>query len=495
MNEMYYSQKKRKMFMRILTVLTFCVTAYVLLSGLSKADLDVCTWMPFSSLLMLCPHNDASEWNLFYHLGGNGPWIPRASAGDGTLPMKCVVDQAHMLSRHAERYPTANVGKRHLKLYRRLNKVKSQLTGSMAFLKDWEYFTNATGESFDDLVRTGPFAGTTQSFETGLKLRKRYNSLIHANKTTKYWTCASDRDIETAKFFGNGFFGADWKDGAAELITIPETAERGADTLTPGDTCLAYINDTTEGHDQGITKLDKWQKVFTKPIAERLGPEAGNLKFSPVDIYSMMEMCGFEILVKGSSPWCDVFTHEEWLDFEYGRDLLHYYRAGPGNKYAPVMGTIWLSATTTLLQNAEATGFYASFVHDGDIVPLLATLGIFGETTGAGKLPSNKRIDSRNWKTSDIVPMGGRLIFERVTCSNTGLGQNLRRSYVRLFINDGLFEMEKSLTGGGLAHAIGIKQWSKMVEQKTEQAGDFRTVCGLSRTAPSRISFLQPQYD
>jgi hypothetical protein len=41
-----------------------------------------------------------TEWNLFYHLGGNGPWIQKV---DGVIhdtlapPGGCVVDQAHMV--------------------------------------------------------------------------------------------------------------------------------------------------------------------------------------------------------------------------------------------------------------------------------------------------------------------------------------------------------------------------------------------------------------
>ena len=86
-------------------------------------------------------------WNLFYPLGGNGPWIPKVEGViHGTLapPTGCDVDQVHMvmpfpnlctcpnnprvstrksycsiinannwqLSRHAERYPTQNAGAR-----------------------------------------------------------------------------------------------------------------------------------------------------------------------------------------------------------------------------------------------------------------------------------------------------------------------------------------------------------------------------------------------
>lgn len=124
----------------------------------------------------------------------------------------------------------------------------------------------------------------------------------------------------------------------AKLHIIPETSDREADTLAPGDTCLRYIEDKTSGHDQGYYKLALGQQIIRKPTAHRLCAENGRFVFSDMDVYSMMEMCGFEILVRRDSPWCKVFTKDEWLDFEYARDLLHFYLAGPGNKYAGAMG-------------------------------------------------------------------------------------------------------------------------------------------------------------
>jgi hypothetical protein len=49
-----------------------------------------------------CPAILANVWHLFYHLGGNGPWIPRISGigySNTSLPMHCSVDQVHMVSR------------------------------------------------------------------------------------------------------------------------------------------------------------------------------------------------------------------------------------------------------------------------------------------------------------------------------------------------------------------------------------------------------------
>jgi hypothetical protein len=43
----------------------------------------------------------ADGWNLSYHQGGNGPWIPKVDGvinDDLTLPFGCVVDQVNLVS-------------------------------------------------------------------------------------------------------------------------------------------------------------------------------------------------------------------------------------------------------------------------------------------------------------------------------------------------------------------------------------------------------------
>ena len=493
---MYYSTAKRRMLSRVVIFLGVIIPSLYLYYNSPWVQQALCPSKSPSVVRYLCPAVKGQPWDLFYHLGGNGPWIPRAPESSPIeLPGKCAVDQVHMISRHAERYPTLNVGNRHLALLAKLQAPGVQLSGSLEFLREWTYFTNISDPSFEHLTETGPYSGTLQSFNTGKKLRERYDLLVKADRTTNFWTCSSSRNVETAKHFGNGFFGHTWQDDAsARLHVISEAADQGGDTLTPGDTCLKYRDDKVYGHDRGYAELAAWQDVYTRPITDRLKSDVGGIELSPLEIFGMMEMCGFEILARGSSPWCSVFSQEEWLDFEYGRDLLHFYRAGPGNDFAGAMGWLWLNATTALMADKAASGVYFSFVHDGDIVPLLVTLGILDERKGAAFLPNSKRKPDRKWKTSDVTPMGGRLIFERVTCHNTGLGQNLRRSYVRLFINDGIVNLEKSMLGGGLANSVGMAQWVDMVRKKGEKFGNFKEVCGIVEDVPSSISFLQPQY-
>jgi len=216
----------------------------------------------------------------------------------------------------------------------------------------------------ENLIPVGPFAGTLEAFETGVKLRTRYEYLRQQaldHNQTIFWASDSKRVEETARYFAAGFYGIDWED-VATLHVVPETSDLGGDTLTPGVTCKNYRDTTNEeGHDKGYRKLDEFKSTYLPAIAERLHEQDPEINFSETDVLTMQEMCGFELLAKGDSPWCDVFSYEEWMNFEYARDILHFYRAGAGNRYAPTMGTLFLNATKNLLiQGPEAGPLFFS---------------------------------------------------------------------------------------------------------------------------------------
>ncbi|KAK8227993.1 histidine phosphatase superfamily [Phyllosticta paracitricarpa] len=135
-----------------------------------------------------------------------------------------------------------------------------------------------TGSSFHSPLRatyqTGPFAGTLGAFTTGVRLRTRYSHLLppaSSDKKTNFWAGDSDRVIDTARYFAAGFFGLDWQDHA-QLHIIPETEELGADTLTPGDTCIAYINDAVNGHDKGARMLQNIAPLISSTSASAFWP-------------------------------------------------------------------------------------------------------------------------------------------------------------------------------------------------------------------------------
>ncbi|KAL2820058.1 histidine phosphatase superfamily [Aspergillus granulosus] len=450
---------------------------------------------PFPDLREKSSPLKSDGWNLHYHLGGYGPWVEKL---DGPVqgievPPGCLVDQAHMMARHGERYPTRNAGNRHLALLSRIKEAKVVLRGSLSFLNDWEYVTSNPEEDFDQLTRTGPYSGTLGGFTTGVRLSTRYQHLISADSKIRVWASDCQRVIETAKYFVYGLLGVNWESsGKAELEIIPETFDRRADTLTPGDTCLKYLEDMENGHDKGMNTLALFQHTYAPAIADRLISEQGNPAlgtFTNMEVFSMQEMCGFEILVRGSSPWCDVFTREDWENFEYARDLVHYYRAGPGNKYAGAMGWLWLNATATLLRRGpEAGSLFFSFVHDGDIAPFLAALDIMQDLKYDPELPVTHRVTDHIWRTSSVMPMGGRTILERMTCSTTNHGAETgEQEFIRVNINDKIMPLPYCNSGPG--SSCPLKEFIDHVARRKLEVGDFGEVCGLDGDV-GQITFL-----
>ena len=329
-----------------------------------------------------------------------------------------------------------------------------------------------------------------------------------------FWASDSQRVIETAKYFATGLYGLDWEENGMVLHVIPETNDLGGDSLTPGDTCTAYRTDTEKGHDFGYKQLWKFRNTYLPAISARFNAQNPTFNFTNEEVYSMQELCGFETLVRGSSPWCDVFTHAEWLDFEYARDVLHYYRAGPGSTFSAAMGSLWVNATAKLLQQGEAAGkAFFSFVHDGDILPVLTFLDLFPESLQPSMPVTHRPTEHRVWHTSQLVPMAGRLIVELLSCDGThqssslvddsvfsyegvirrrrqeGVdGQEQSGTFVRININDGIVAIPGCDSGPG--GSCPLDQFLIHVRRRSKEVGDFKEVCGLGQEAAERITFL-----
>lgn len=391
------------------------------------------------------------------------------------------------MSRHAERYPTAKAGKGQKAVVDRMRESGKVFYGDLAFFNNWTFFWSP--EDLEQLTSTGPHSGTLGSFTTGVRLRPRYEHLLKmalaTRKPTTFWASSCQRVIETAQNFALGFFGLDYyrSNNTALLEVIPEDPSRAGDTLTPGRTCLQNRIDKKKGQAQGYRLHKKYIARYVPPIRARLHAHTGIL-FEDIEIYHMQEMCGFEITVRGRSNWCDVFTQDEFLAFEYARDLLHYYRAGPGQKYAASMGWLWLNATTNLmLEGPDAGTLFFSFVHDGDIAPMMTALDVINDEE---HLPITHIPHDRKWRKSQVTPMGGRVILEVLNCTSED-GRS-KDKFVRLNINDGITALPDCQSGPG--KSCPLEQFVNRTGRKGEEAGDFRKLCGIHELEPERITFL-----
>jgi acid phosphatase len=136
---------------------------------------------------------------------------------------------------------------------------------------------------------------------------------------------------------------------------------------------------------------------------------------------------------------------------------------------------------------------FFSFVHDGDIVPMLAALDLFRD---AEELPVTHVLEGRRWRTSTITPMGGRVLFERLACAPSsssrssfgGSANGEENVFIRINVNDGIVAIPGCKSGPG--KSCSLSQFLDLVKGRGEEVGDFRQKCGLGKAAAERITFL-----
>lgn len=138
-------------------------------------------------------------------------------------------------------------------------------------------------------------------------------------------------------------------------------------------------------------------------------------------------------------------------------------------------------------------------VHDGDIIRMLTALNLFPQSND---LPTTHVLHNRTWRTSDITPMGGRVILERLACSprqhcfnNPLYGgivscevQRPDKHFVRVNVNDGIVAIPGCENGPG--HSCPVDDFAEIVEKRGEGVGEFGKVCGLADSAAKEITFL-----
>lgn len=136
-------------------------------------------------------------------------------------------------------------------------------------------------------------------------------------------------------------------------------------------------------------------------------------------------------------------------------------------------------------------------------------------------LPVTRRQSSHKWRTTQVVPMSGRIIFERLACSrndhdiesSTTLdqkhhgsrnpqdsyhlplqqsrddGSDRNGTFIRININDGIVALP-GCSNSGPGSSCPLDEFLAHVRRRGEEVDDFRELCGLGPEAPDKITFL-----
>ncbi|RJE20200.1 3-phytase A [Aspergillus sclerotialis] len=389
------------------------------------------------------------------HLWGQySPYFSLAdeSAISADIPRGCEVTFVQMLSRHGARFPTSSKGKDYKALVEGIQQNATKLAGKYAFLRDYEY---NMGE--DDL--TG--FGENELVDSGLKFYERYESLAR-NSVPFIRASGQDRVIASAEKFSDGFEQA--KSGGKRARKGQERAK--IDVIIPeGDTFNDTLNHGTctkfEETKPGDEAEDTFVETFTSAIRKRLEADMPGVSLTNKDVVHLMDLCPFDTIsatsdAKELSPFCDLFTEEEWENYNYAKSVEKYYGYGAGNSLGPTQGIGFVneliarltrspvidhtSTNHTLDDNPKTfpldRALYADFGHDNPMTSTFFALGLYNNTKPLPKTSIQDVDESGGYSAAWTVPFAARMYFEMMQC-RTGEGRwEIGQPLVRALVND-----------------------------------------------------------
>ncbi|KAJ5892994.1 hypothetical protein N7504_009685 [Penicillium tannophilum] len=447
-----------------------------LLSGLALASL-------VSANMRAYPQVGKKQFSQTFHDGYNilkymsslAPYSDRKAYGvDRNTPDGCEIDQAFMIMRHGERYPDySGFGDLYVETLNQMRANVTNFKGDLAFMNEWTYYVSDSN-LYSQESTSGPYAGLLDAFSRGSEYRARYGHLWDGQSVVPIFTSGYERVIETARYFGQGFFGYNYSTSAAINI-IPEAATQGANSLTP--TCAAGVLEEYSCYE------DRFYSTFPplEVAAARLNKQNPGLELTAKDVNYLMQMAGFELNVRAYTPWANAFTLDEWVAFSYIFDLSYYYCFGPGSNYQMANGQVYANATRVLMEEGpkKSGSMFWSFAHDANITPVIAALGL---DIPAQHLPNERVQFPSTYQVSDIVPMGGHLTLERMTCNATVASK--AGVYVRAVINEAVVPWTSCQSGPG--YSCPLAKFSAIVDK----APKFDETCETNSSYPQYLDFF-----
>ncbi|KAG5925537.1 hypothetical protein E4U42_004193 [Claviceps africana] len=391
-----------------------------------------------------CVGNPACYFDVREHWGQYSPYFsaPHSSL-QSFVPMGCKITFGSVLSRHGSRYPTKKKSEAYKNLIERIQKDVQYYGKGYEFIRDYNYSLGA-----NDLTQHGK----DELFESGKKFFYRYKQLAGKKAQPFVRASGSDRVIVSAQKFLRGFYGANGRDGGKyldKILVIPE-AEGIQNPLDHGN-CKAF-EDAHDSERAGEQK-NAWKKFWATPVMDRLNEQLPGANMTLEDTISMMDLCPFNTVTSATlklSPFCQLFTKQEWEAYDYYQSLDKWYAYGPGNPLGPTQGVGYVNeliarltrspvkdtTTTNATLDSNPRTFplnrvlYADFTHDNTLMTVYGALGLYNNMSAlpSDRVPLRREMDG--YAASWVVPFGARMYVEKMRCG--GHGEEL----VRVLVND-----------------------------------------------------------
>ncbi|PFH55787.1 hypothetical protein XA68_17619 [Ophiocordyceps unilateralis] len=395
-----------------------------------------------------------TDESIFRLMGFLSPYAPSPGFGvdEYPLPVGADIVQVQMLSRHGSRYPTT--GSKVERFARRIANVSADFKpkGSLAFLQHWKYQLGA-----EILVPNG----RQELFQSGILHSYMYGALYNPKSKIIARTTTQDRMLKSAENWLAGFFGLEWTNNATIEVIIEQDGFNNS--LAGSSNCPnAYPNSL------GDEARDAWARTYLKNATARFQNMTDGFVWTAEDVYSAQTMCPYETVAFGSSPFCGLFTYEEWKGFSYSIDL---YFSGSSAFHSPTgramglgyqqemmarlknhtLGYSGSQINVTLDNNTETfplnQSLYFDFSHDTNIVSILTALGL---VQFAEDLPVSGPPGDHVFTVGHITPFGARFDLELirtpqpVSPARDGYLEGGETRYIHLVLNQRTVPLGKS---------------------------------------------------
>ncbi|KAK3719427.1 hypothetical protein LTR37_004284 [Vermiconidia calcicola] len=324
------------------------------------------------------------------------------------------------------------------------------------------YQCNAGISHFWDQLTT---FGEQQLVNSGIKYYERYKELSR-DFVPFVRSSGQERVVESALNWTQGFTAAKLADKHASQdpeayprldVTIPE-ADYGVNNTLNHDLCTEFENGTysTIADDAQFA----WAEIFATPIQKRLNAHLLGAQLSIDETITMMALCPFNVVASPTgktSPFCALFTEEQWYQYGYYESLGKWYGYSHGNPLGPTQGVGFAneliarmvdkpvddhtSTNRTLDKSSETfplgRKLYADFSHDNDLTAIFSALGLYN---GTSNLPTSNIVEAQNangYSAAWTVPFAARAYFEKMICNEHD------DELVRVIINDRVLPLEQ----------------------------------------------------
>ncbi|KAL8732903.1 MAG: hypothetical protein Q9166_002504 [cf. Caloplaca sp. 2 TL-2023] len=369
------------------------------------------------------------------------------------LPVSCVaLVSAYFISSHGARDPTASKTKVYNSTIQKLKANVHRFAGKYGFLKDFEYRLGA-----DQLT----VFGEQEMINSGIASYNRYEPLAKLD-TPFIRASGEERVVESARNFSQGFHQAKTSDKKSDanypypILVIPE-GDGSNNTLDHG-LCTAF-EDGEPYSSIGSKAQQTFLSTFLPSITTRLNTDLPGANLTATDTINLLDLCPFTTVaspVGAISPFCYLFTLDEWKHYGYYQSIGKYYGYGPGNPLGPTQGVGYVNeliarltgkavidrtSVNRTLDDSTATfplgkTLYVDVSHDNDMTAIFSALGLYNSTSPLSNTSVQNTEVTRGYSAAWTVPFAARAYFEKMKCPGE------KEEFVRVIVNNRVLPLD-----------------------------------------------------